>query len=88
MHTRINSFCLKKGENNMSKKQVFVAKGSSPWYHSTWIDMIEPSHVINTDKSVSGQATVTCEDLNYMGSMFCNCYNLTALDYLISILLV
>ena len=64
----------------MSKKQVFVAKGSSPWYHSTWIDMIEPSHVINTDKSVSGQATVTCEGLNYMGSMFCNCYNLTALD--------
>ena len=44
----------------MSKSQVYVAKGSSPWYNNSlsfwaWMDR---SHVVNVDSSTSA-ATYT-----------------------------
>ena len=60
------------------KTYYYIAKGSSPWYQSNWSDK---SHIVNTDVSVSGQATVTCDDdVINMNYMFQNCPNLTSID--------
>ena len=61
------------------KPQVYIAKGSSPWYtiSSFWSDK---DKVISTDASVSGQATVTCNGVTNMSSIFSNCSKLTSLD--------
>ena len=63
------------------KGQVYVAKGSSPWYNNDntfkWPDK---DKVINIDESISGQATVTCEDITDMYDMFGSCSNLTSID--------
>ena len=64
----------------MSKKQVFIAKGSSPWYLNTpdWEDIVK---ITNIDKSISGQVTVTCNgSVTDMASMFSGCRNLTSID--------
>ena len=61
----------------MSKKQMFVAKGFSPWFYPSWIYMYHA----NIDESVSGQATVTYDkELTDMPFMFYSCYKLTTLD--------
>jgi len=67
------------GGVNKPTGQVFVAKGSSPWYdgNNSWSDA---SKVTKTDESVSGQATVTCSNVTNMSGMFSNCYDLTSLD--------
>ena len=64
------------------KPQVFVAKGEAPWYNTadgdnSWSDK---DKVISTDKSISGQAIVTCKDVTNMGHMFDYYNNLTSLD--------
>ncbi len=60
------------------KTYYYIAKGSAPWYNSNWRDK---SHVVNTDVSVSGQATVTCDsDVIDMRHMFENCSNITSID--------
>ena len=66
------------------KGQVYIAKGSAPWYnvndgdyYTTWPDK---DKVINIDKSVSGQATVTCKGITDMNNMFASCSNLTSID--------
>ena len=61
----------------MSKKQMFVAKGFSPWFNTCWV---EKNKVTNIDESIPSQATVACEGLANMNSMFYDRYNLTALD--------
>ena len=62
----------------MSKKQVFVVKGSSPWYRFDWWDIVK---ITNIDKSVSGQVTVTCNgSVTTMASLFSGCCNLTSID--------
>ena len=63
--------------NPATKAQIYVAKGSKPWYCSNWKDK---SHVISTDESISGQATVTCKDVTNMEFMFNYCDKLTSLD--------
>ncbi len=61
----------------MSKKQMFVAKGFSPWFYPSWIYM----HHANIDESVTGQATVTYDkELTDMPFMFYSCHKLTKLD--------
>lgn len=61
----------------MSKKQMFVAKGFSPWFYPSWIYM----HHANIDESVPGQATVTYDkELTDMPFMFYSCHKLTKLD--------
>ena len=61
------------------KTYYYIAKGSAPWYNNGWSDK---SHVVNTDVSVSGQATVTCDsDVTNMGWMFDFCSNLTSIDF-------
>lgn len=60
----------------MPKPQVFVVEGSKPWFSYRWEDKY---HVINIDESVSGQATVTCEGVTTMHSMFDSCINLTSI---------
>ena len=59
------------------KVQIYIAKGSAPWYYSKWIDA---SHIIKTDETISGQATVTCEGVTSMNSMFEDCHSLTSLN--------
>lgn len=60
------------------KGQVFIAKGSAPWYSSYWKDK---KLVTNVDESVSGQVTVTCNgSVTDMGSMFENCNSLVSVD--------
>ena len=64
---------------NIMKPQVFVSKGNFPWYSKFW--WTDKEHVINTDESVSDQATVTCDgDVTSMCGMFDSCYRLTSLD--------
>ena len=59
------------------KLQVYIAKGSSPWYYPLWSDK---SHAATIDESVSGQATVTCDgNITNMSYMF-NLTHLTSLD--------
>ena len=66
-----------------AKAQIFVAKGSAPWYNNNsdnnhqWVDK---DKVANIDESISGQATVTCKDVDEMYHMFYGCPNLTSLD--------
>ena len=65
--------------------QVYVAKGSAPWYNNVnnnddYIKWPDKYKVINIDKSVSGQATVTCKGITNMNNMFANCSNLTSID--------
>ena len=63
--------------------QVFIVKGSAPWYNVKGDDYIKWSDkdkVINIDKSVSGQATVTCKGITDMNNMFGECSNLTSID--------
>ena len=61
------------------KPQIYIAKGSAPWYTSStlWKDK---DKVINTDESISGQATVTCKGVTDMTTMFYGCSKLTSLD--------
>ena len=65
----------------MSKEQVYIAKGSSPWYSKYYYCKYN-SHVINIDESISGQATITYDDtiVYSMNGMFYNCHGLTSLD--------
>ncbi len=61
-----------------AKVQTYIAKGSAPWYYSKWIDA---SHIIKTDETISGQATVTCDgNITSMKSMFEDCHSLTSLN--------
>ena len=65
----------------MPKPQVFVAKGSTPWYSNYWEDASHVSSVIGIYESKSAQATVTCDgNVTNMCGMFSSCYNLTSLD--------
>ena len=57
------------------KPQVYIAKGSAPWYSNRVKDKI-----VSTDESVSGQATVTCKDVTDMDFMFTFCTDITSLD--------
>lgn len=61
------------------KPQIYIAKGSSPWYgRYYWKD---DDKVTNIDESISGQATVTCNgEVFDMSSMFRDCDKLTSLD--------
>nr|DAG62813.1 MAG TPA: protein of unknown function DUF285 [Caudoviricetes sp.] len=61
------------------KGQIFVAKGSAPWYNTeeTWFDV---DRVTNVDESIPGQATVTCKNVTNMGDMFNGCSELTSID--------
>ena len=61
------------------KGQVFVVKGSAPWYNydETWYDV---DRVTIVDDSISGQATVTCKRVTNMDAMFYSCSNLTSID--------
>ena len=62
----------------MFKSQVYISKGSAPWYNTDyWPDK---DKVISIDESIPGQATVTCKDVTDMGSMFYDCNKLTLLD--------
>ena len=70
---------------NKPTGQVFVAKGSSPWYNNNtddgnWGMWPDASKVTKTDESVSGQVTVTCSGVTDMRYMFYNCSSLTSLD--------
>ena len=59
------------------KPQVYIAKGYSPWYYKNWKDA---SHVVTTDESASGKATVTCDgNITNMSQMF-YCTHITSLD--------
>lgn len=61
----------------MSKKQVFVVKGGTPYY-GMWDDS---DKIISVDKSEEPrQVTITCKDVTIMCSMFEDCSNLTSLD--------
>lgn len=70
-----------------TKAQIFVAKGSRPWFNDSintdkeefvWKDK---SHVVKQDESISGQATVTCDgNITNMGWMFYGGNSLTKLD--------
>ena len=60
------------------KPQVYIAKGSSPWYYPLWSNK---PHVVTIDESISGQATVTCDSsVTSMNEMFKYCRGLTELD--------
>ena len=60
-----------------TKPQIFIAKGSKPWYNLDWIDS---SHVVSVDESIPGQATVTCRGVTNMTQMFDDCSNITSLN--------
>ena len=67
-----------KDDSPATKPQIFIAKGSAPWYNA-WSDK---SHVVNTDESIPGQATVTCDGkITNMFGMFYYCDKLTSLDF-------
>lgn len=57
--------------------QIYVAKGTPPWYSAQWNDS---GKVTNVDESVAGQATVTCKGVTNMSYMFYSCQNLTAIN--------
>ena len=60
------------------KTYYYIAKGSAPWYSNNWDNK---SYVVNIDKSVSGQATVTCDsNVTSMDEMFYYCTSLTSID--------
>ncbi len=59
------------------KPQIYIAKGSAPWYSGSWMDS---NKVINIDESIPGQATVTCDgNVTNLFMMFDNS-NFTSLD--------
>ena len=61
----------------MTKPQIYVAKGKSPWYSNYW----DNCHVINIDGHVSGKATVTCDgNITSTNLMFAVCRDLTSID--------
>ena len=65
------------------KAQIFVSKGSAPWYNNNSVDnyqWLDKDKVISADESVSGQATVTCKNATNMKYMFKECSNLTSID--------
>ena len=65
------------------KAQIFVSKGSAPWYNNNSVDnhkWINKDKVISADESVAGQATVTCKDVTNMEYMFFGLSNLTSVD--------
>ena len=67
-----------------TKAQIYVAKGSKPWYNNksdTNYQWANKDKVISADESISGQATVTCKDVNDMSWMFKDCSKLTSLDF-------
>lgn len=57
--------------------QIYVTKGTPPWYSSLWGDS---GKVINIDESVSGQTIVTCKGVTNMSYMFYACKNLDSID--------
>ena len=68
-----------KDDSPATIKPYYIAKGSAPWYNNGWSDK---SHVVNTDESKSGQATVTCDGkITNMFGMFYYCDKLTLLDF-------
>nr|DAG40447.1 MAG TPA: protein of unknown function DUF285 [Caudoviricetes sp.] len=61
----------------MTKEQVFIAKGSAPWYSNNWLDI---NKVISMNKLDSG-ATVACDgNVTDMTDMFSDCPNLLSID--------
>ena len=61
----------------MTKPQIYVAKGKSPWYSSYW----DNCHIINIDGHASGKATVTCDgNITSTKVMFAVCRDLTSID--------
>ena len=61
----------------MTKPQIYVAKGKSPWYSNYWGNC----HVINIDGHVSGKAIVTCDgNITSTMAMFAMCRDLTSID--------
>lgn len=65
------------------KGQVYIAKGSAPWYNDKgdgYFEWSGKSKITNVDKSVSGQVTVTCKDVTNTQYMFYLCFDLTSLD--------
>ena len=68
-----------KDDSPATIKPYYIAKGSAPWYNNEWSDK---SHVVNTDESKLGQATVTCDGkITNMSGMFYYCDKLTSLDF-------
>ena len=65
------------------KAQIYVAKGTAPWYNNNSVDnyeWLDKDKVISADESTSGQATVTCKDVTNMEYMFFGLSNLTSVD--------
>ena len=61
----------------MTKPQIYVAKGKSPWYSIYW----DNCHVINIDGHTSGKAIVTCDgNITSTKVMFAVCRDLTSID--------
>ena len=61
----------------MTKEQVYVVKGKSPWYSKYWLD---GHHVTSIDKSIPGQAIITCDGNASTKAMFAVCCDLTSID--------
>lgn len=60
------------------KTYYYIAKGSFPWYSINWVNR---SHVVSTDESISGQATVTCDsNVTSLYQMFQGCNYLKSID--------
>lgn len=61
----------------MTKEQVFVDKGSAPWYNNDWTGIDKVISMIRSDS----ETTVTCNDIiTNMGKMFSSCYSITSID--------
>ena len=61
----------------MTKPQIYVVKGKSPWYSIYW----DNCHVINIDGHTSGKAIVTCDgNITSTKVMFAVCHDLTSID--------
>lgn len=61
----------------MTKPQIYVAKGKSPWHSSYW----DNCHIINIDGHASGKAIVTCDgNITSTKLMFAVCRDLTSID--------
>ena len=61
----------------MTKPQIYVVKGKSPWYSIYW----DNCHVINIDGHTSGKAIVTCDgNITSTKVMFAVCRDLTSID--------
>ena len=75
----INSDKTINATSAVKRAQIFVSKGSAPWYHNRlWVDK---AHVVSVDETVSGQATVICDgNVTNMSRMFYRRDNLDAID--------